>query len=227
MRLVLFDIDGTILTDRGASRAAFAEALRDVYGYDGDLARYDFSGRTDPQITHMVLADAGFTRDQVEARFDSLWAHYLAGLAYNLRGVDVHVMPGIREVIAALHEHENIVLALLTGNIEPGARLKLDGAQLNDYFAFGAFGSDSADRTQLPPIAVRRASEIYGETIEGRDVVIIGDSIYDVRCGVPWSATTIAVASGKTPAATLRAENPDHFFDDLSDVQAVLRAIGV
>jgi phosphoglycolate phosphatase len=225
MRLVLFDIDGTLLTDRGASRAAFADALRETYGYDGDLGRYDFSGRTDPQITHMVLRDAGFERDAVEARFDDLWQVYLAGLARNATPERVQVMPGIRELVAALHEREDVVLALLTGNIERGARLKLGGASLNDYFPFGAFGSDSADRTELPPFAVRRASDRLGHHFRGRDVVIIGDSIYDVRCGVPYEATTIAVASGKTPADVLKAENPTFFFENAGDVGAVMDAI--
>ncbi|HYK03371.1 MAG TPA: haloacid dehalogenase-like hydrolase [Thermoanaerobaculia bacterium] len=225
MRLVLFDIDGTLLTDRGASRAAFADALRETYGYDGDLGRYDFSGRTDPQITHMVLRDAGFAAVDVEARFEALWKVYLAGLARNATPERVQVMPGIRELVALLHEREDVVLALLTGNIEPGARLKLGGASLNDYFPFGAFGSDSADRTELPPFAVRRASELLGHHFRGREVVIIGDSIYDVRCGVPYEATTIAVASGKTPADMLRAENPTFFFENAGDVRAVAEAI--
>jgi phosphoglycolate phosphatase len=225
MKLVLFDIDGTLLTDRGASREAFGEALRAVYGYDGDLARYDFSGRTDPQITHMVLKDAGLAAEDVEAELPRLWDRYLAGLARNATPERVRVMPGMRELVAALHEHADVALALLTGNIERGARLKLGGAMLNDYFSFGAFGSDSADRTALPPVAIRRASEQLGMHFQGSDVVIIGDSIYDVRCGVPYDATTIAVASGKTPAAVLRAENPRHFFDDASDFNAVMDAI--
>ena len=225
MRLVLFDIDGTLLTDRGASRAAFADALRETYGYDGDLGRYDFSGRTDPQITHMVLRDAGFERADVEARLEALWKVYLAALARNATPERVQVMPGIRELVAALHEREDVALALLTGNIEPGARLKLGGASLNAYFPFGAFGSDSADRTELPPFAVRRASDRLGHHFRGRDVVIIGDSIYDVRCGAPYDATTIAVASGKTPAETLRAENPLHFFESAEDLGAMMDAI--
>ncbi|HEX2059968.1 MAG TPA: HAD family hydrolase [Thermoanaerobaculia bacterium] len=225
MRLVLFDIDGTLLTDRGASRDAFAEGLRAVYGYDRDLARYDFSGRTDPQITHMVLRDAGFSPEEIEAGMPRLWEVYLAALARNATPERVRVMPGIPALVAALHEHQDVVLALLTGNIEPGARLKLGGVSLNDYFPFGAFGSDSADRTQLPPIAVRRASEQFDLHFAGSDVVIIGDSIYDVRCGVPYEATTIAVASGKTPAETLRAENPTFFFENAEDLGAMLRAI--
>jgi phosphoglycolate phosphatase len=225
MKLVLFDIDGTLLTDRGASREAFGEALREVYAYDGDLSRYDFSGRTDPQITHMVLNDAGFSREEIDAKLTGLWEIYLGGLARNATPERVRVMPGMRQLVAALHEHDDVVLALLTGNIERGARLKLGGAGLNEYFPFGAFGSDSADRTELPPVAIRRASHHLGKHFQGSDVVIIGDSIYDVRCGVPYDATTIAVASGKTPADVLRAENPRYFFDDASDVSAVLDAI--
>ena len=224
-RLVLFDIDGTILTDRGASRAAFADALEAVYGYRGDLSRYDFSGRTDPQIAHMVLSDAGHERDAIEQAMPRLWELYLSGLSRNATPGRVQVMPGIPELLAALEMHAEVALALLTGNIEPGARLKLGGAGLNDYFPFGAFGSDSADRTELPPIAIERASAQLGRDFRGADVVIIGDSVYDVRCGTPYEATTIAVASGKTPADTLRAENPDFFFEDVRDLEAVMRAI--
>ncbi|HEX6084944.1 MAG TPA: haloacid dehalogenase-like hydrolase [Thermoanaerobaculia bacterium] len=224
-RLVLFDIDGTILSDGGASRAAFADALSAVYGYDGELSRYDFSGRTDPQIAHMVLADAGHAAEAIEAALPRLWEVYLAGLARNATPERVRVMPGIRELLAELEPHPEIVLALLTGNIEPGARLKLGGADLNGYFPFGAFGSDSADRTQLPPIAMQRAAARLDRDFRGADVVIIGDSIYDVRCGVPYEATTIAVASGKTKAETLRAENPRHFFDSAEDLGAMMDAI--
>jgi phosphoglycolate phosphatase-like HAD superfamily hydrolase len=225
MRLVLFDIDGTILTDRGASRDAFRDALAAVYGYDGDLSRYDFSGLTDPQIARMVLRDHGLTDAATDDRMPHLWTIYLEGLARNATTERVRVLPGIRELVASLHDHDGVVLALLTGNIERGARLKLGGAQMNEYFAFGAFGSDSPDRNLLPPIAVARASEHCGRHFSGGEVVIIGDSIYDVRCGAPYEATTIAVASGKTPADTLRAENPRHFFESAADLGAMLNAI--
>jgi phosphoglycolate phosphatase len=224
-RLVLFDIDGTLVTDGGASRAAFGDALTAVYGYDGDLQRYDFSGRTDPQITYMVLRDAGFTDEAIAARLEELWKTYIAGLARNTTNGNVRALGGVHRVVEALHQRDDVVLALLTGNIEPGARLKLAGPKLNDYFPFGAFGSDSAVREELPPFAVQRAESHMGTRFAGRDIVIIGDSIYDVRCGVPHDATTIAVASGKTSADTLRAENPTHLFDTLDDFDAVVSAI--
>ena len=225
MRLVLFDIDGTLITDRGAARDAFADALEAVYGYDGDLSPYDFSGRTDPQIARWVLRDRGFTDEAIDEAMPRLWTVYLEGLGRNATADRVRTLPGMRELVAELHEHRDIVLALLTGNIEPGARLKLGGANLNGYFPFGAFGSDSSDRTKLPPFAIERASAHVGRQFRGSDVVIIGDSIYDVRCGVPYEATTIAVASGKTPAETLRAENPKHFFESAADLGAMMEAI--
>lgn len=224
MRLVLFDIDGTLVTDGGAAREAYAVALEAVYGYRGELRRYDFSGRTDPQITHMVLGDAGFSGDAIDAAMPRLWEHYLAALERSAPG-RVRELPGIHPLLETLAADGRAVLGLLTGNIEPGARIKLGNAALNDFFPFGAFGSDSARREELPPIAVERASRACGHRFEGRDVVIIGDSIYDVRCGVPHGATTIAIASGKTPADALRAENPDHFFASAEDRDALLAAI--
>jgi|SRR5215212_913575 len=225
MRLVLFDIDGTLITDRGAARDSFAGALASVYGYRGDLSRYDFSGRTDPQIARMVLRDANWTDGDIDARLPQLWDAYLEGLARNATPERVRALPGIRELVAELESHASVILGLLTGNIEPGARLKLDGAALNGYFPFGAFGSDSANRNELPPIAMQRATEMHGHRVQGSDVVILGDSIYDIRCGVPYDATTIAIASGKTSAETLRAENPRHFFESAEDLGALMSAI--
>jgi phosphoglycolate phosphatase len=223
-KLVLFDIDGTLISDGGASREAFAEALAEVYGFRGDVRRYDFSGRTDPQIARMILRDDAWTDDDVDARLPTLWEHYLGGLACNVPG-RVRALPGVRALLDAVLADERLTVALLTGNIEPGARLKLGAIALNDVFQFGAFGSDSPRREELPPIAAGRAANVTGHAFHGRDVVIIGDSIYDIRCAVPHAATTIAIASGKTPAEKLRAENPDHFFESLQDLEGIMAAI--
>lgn len=224
-RLVLFDIDGTLISDGGAARDSFAAALRTVYGYAQSLERYDFSGRTDPQIASMILRDAGLSDSEIQAGLPALWDAYLAGLRRNAHAERVRTLRGIRALLQMLARQEEVTLALLTGNIEPGARVKLSAPNLNHYFPFGAFGSDSAKREELPPIAVQRASDHGGHRFEGRDVVIIGDSIYDVRCGVPHDATTIAIASGNTPAETLRAENPTFFFESAEEeglVEAIL-----
>src|ERR1051325_2003553 len=224
MRLVLFDIDGTLITDGGAAREAYAHALESIYGFRGDLKRYDFSGRTDPQITHMVLGDAGVRAADIDSKMTAMWQVYLASLAVSASS-RVRELPGVRALLDRLASDRRVLLGLLTGNIEPGARIKLGGASLNEYFPFGAFGSDSPRREDLPPIAVARAAEQSGIAFTGRDVVIIGDSIYDVRCGVPHDATTIAIASGKTPAEKLRAEKPHHFFESAEDLEELVGAI--
>jgi phosphoglycolate phosphatase len=224
-RLVLFDIDGTLVTDGGAARESFGFSLREVYGYAGDLGRYDFSGRTDPEIAAMVLRDAGWQQHKIEARFPDLWAHYTAGLEQRARAPRVRALPGMQQLLDGLSAMPDLTLALLTGNIEPGARLKLTPPDFNRYFPFGAFGSDSAKRADLPAIAAERASRAVGTRFSKRDIVIIGDSVYDVRCGVPHEATTIAIASGKTPANRLRAENPSYFFDSAEETSPLIDAI--
>ena len=224
-RLILFDIDGTLIRDDGVAREAYAHALREVYGHPGHVQKYDFSGKTDPEITHMVLGDAGFERETIEEGFTRLWPIYLKGLEERASTERIHVLMGVRSLLERLSERDDVTLALVTGNIEPGARVKLEPHDLNRYFPFGAFGSDSADRTELPPIAIQRASSHEGRTFAAREVVIIGDSIYDVRCGVPHNATTVAVATGRTSREALAAERPDHLLDSLADTDRVLAAI--
>lgn len=223
-RLVLFDIDGTLITDSGASHEAYAIALRTVFSYVAPRA-YDFSGRTDPQITFMVLRDGGFSDEQIELGMSDLWDCYLDQLAKLSKKDRIRVFPGIERLLEILSRRLDVTLGLLTGNLEPGARIKLSPGNLNRFFSFGAFGSDSPRREELPPIAVARARDVHGHRFEPRDVVIIGDTVYDIRCGVPHQATTIGVSTGKTSADTLRAENPDFVFETLEPTDEVLAAI--
>lgn len=224
-RLLLFDIDGTLIRDDGAAREAYASALERVYGHSAPINGYDFSGKTDPQITYWVLGDAGLDRAAVDARLPEFWATYLEGLETRVSRERVHLLDGVTELLDLLAGDERFTVGLLTGNIEPGARLKLSPHQLFERFAFGAFGSDHEDRRELPPVAVRRAEAHNGIRFERSDIVIVGDSIWDIRCGVPHDATTIAVATGRTPAATLQAENPDYLFETLAPTPELLAAL--
>lgn len=223
-RLVLFDIDGTLITDSGAAHQAFAVALKTVFSYVPPR-RYDFSGRTDPQITLMVLRDGGFSEQQIEQGMAALFDCYLEELSKRIWNNHITVFPGIERLLEDLSRREDVTLGLLTGNIEPGARIKLSPVNLNRFFPFGAFGSDSPRREDLPPIAVARARDAHGHRFEPRDVVIIGDTVHDIRCGVPHQATTIGVSTGRTSADTLRAENPDFVFETLEPTAEVLAAI--
>jgi phosphoglycolate phosphatase len=224
-RLVLFDIDGTLVLDDGAAREAFAEGLREVYGYEGDLGGFNFSGKTDPQIAFEVLEHEGFAPDVIARGLDKLWPIYVRSLEGRLHQGRQRVLPGVRELLDRLATISEVTLGVLSGNIEAGAKIKLAPWGLDRYFAFGAFGSDSRQRADLPPVAARRATERTGIGFASREIVIIGDSIWDVRCGVPHRAVTIAVASGWTDANTLRAENPDFLFDSMEETEAWVEAI--
>src|SRR5438093_12509154 len=168
-KLVLFDIDGTLISDGGVSRQAFTAAMLEIFEYHGDVRRYDFSGRTDPQIAHMVLRDAGWSEADVDRRMPRLWERYIAVLAKHERS-RVRALPGVRALLDALRRERGVTLALLTGNIEPGARLKLADPGLNGYFAFGAFGSDSPHRDVLRPIAIHRDKKSCNHIFRDRDV---------------------------------------------------------
>ncbi len=224
-RLILFDIDGTILRDDGMAREAYGIALREIYGHERSLRPYDFSGLTDPQITRIVLGDAGYPDDVIAARLPELWEVYLREMQARVSTQRIRLMPGVVSLLEILASDAEVVLGLLTGNIEPGARIKLGAHDLNGYFPFGAFGSDSSVRAELPPIARRRAEEMVGRRFAPADVVIIGDSIHDVRCAVPHDATSIAVPTGPTSREALLAEGPAHFFETLEPCDALLRAI--
>lgn len=224
-RLVLFDIDGTLLSAGKAARESVLAALEEVYGWDPSCGRaHDFSGKTDPQIVReLVLDSVGSQR--CEAALERALDLYLSELGRRLEGGSVAVKPGIPELLHRLSGETRVRLGLLTGNLERGARLKLEPPGFNRYFPFGAFGSDSADRYELPGIAVERARTHSGIEFTGKSIVVVGDSVHDVACGRSLGVRAIAVATGPTSADRLAAERPDALFSDFADVDAAFEAI--
>jgi phosphoglycolate phosphatase-like HAD superfamily hydrolase len=223
-RLILFDIDGTLLSAGRAARESILAALRAVLGWDGTADGNDFSGKTDPQILR-ELVEESVGADRFQAELARVLDRYVEELRSRLRPEAVVPKPGVPKLLERLAREPNVVLGLLTGNIERGARLKLDPPGFNRYFPFGAFGDDSADRYCLPAVAVARARERTGRDFAGESVVIIGDSVHDVGCGRPLGARTVAVATGPTSAERLAAERPNALFQDFSDVRAAAEAI--
>ena len=223
-RLVLFDVDGTLLSAGRAARESILAALAEVLEWEGSADGNDFSAKTDPQILRELGMESG-GRDRVEATMGAVLDRYVEELSRRLRPEAVVVKPGVRDLLERLAAEPRVTLGLLTGNIERGARLKLEPPGFNRYFPFGAFGDDSADRYSLPAVAVARARERTGRDFTGRSVVIIGDSVHDVACGRSLGARAIAVATGPTPAEKLRAEGPDALFVDFADVDAACGAI--
>jgi phosphoglycolate phosphatase-like HAD superfamily hydrolase len=223
-RLILFDIDGTLLHTNGAARRAFQRALLDVYGTAGPIDTHHFDGKTDPQIARELLLAAGLAHDDIDASLDDLYRAYLDGMADEIAqpGYETLVYPGVREVLAALQKRADVVVGLLTGNIAEGASLKLRSAGLHDYFAFGAFGSDSEYRAALPAIAVQRAHERTGIEFRGKDVVVVGDTPSDITCGQSLGVYAVGVCTGRHSRDQLLAEGADHVLEDLSDTARVI-----
>ena len=227
-RLILFDIDGTLLTAGGAPRRAFRRALIEHFGTDGDEARTDFSGKTDPEIVYELMSGAGFGDDRIEARIGALFDHYLDELERELEGEAGHRLhPGAADVVEALAADPRVVLGLVTGNVERGARLKLERFDLWRRFAVGAFGSDDRERDRLPAIAMERARRLTGRPFEGRDTVVIGDTPADVRCARAAGAMAVAVASGSPTRSQLEASAPDVLLDSLEEWPRLLAELGL
>lgn len=226
-RLVLFDIDGTLLRAGGAGKRAFHEALVEVFGTTGPIAGYSFAGRTDPQITRELLRGAELPDDAIDAGLPALWASYLGRLERELEAQPAARLPGVEPLLKRIEEAgDPLLLGLLTGNVAGGARLKLESAGIGfDRFRVGAFGSDHADRPSLPAIAVERAEALVGRRYAGKEIVIIGDTPLDIACGVHLGVRTIATATGTHGMEELAGHDPDHLFEDLSDLEAVWAAI--
>ena len=229
MRLALFDIDGTLVSMGGAAREAFVRALAETVGRREVVSDgVSFGGKTDPQIARELLARNGVGDGAMEGAIAETVRRYLVHFERDLpKAQGARLLPGVRELLAALAGRDDVATALLTGNVEQGARLKLGFFDLGRHFDFtvSAFGSDHHDRYELPAIVLARARERFGSQIAGSDLVILGDSEHDVLCGRGVGARALAVATGWTPAAALDALGPHRLFADFSDTGAVVAAI--
>jgi len=226
VKLVLFDIDGTLITSRGAGRRAMRTALQRVFGAAGGIDQYDLRGRTDTRIVHDVMGALGWEPARVKERLDDFFEAYLGGLTSEIGdGRHVVTLPGVSAVVARLAQSADALLGLVTGNIEEGARIKLLPTGLWPLFRVGAYGSDHMDRRRLPSLAARRAQALVGYPFAATDVVVIGDTPHDIDCARACGAVAVAVTTGQYTRDELLAERPDHLFDDLADVEKVLAAI--
>ena len=228
-RLILFDIDCTLIDARGAGGRAILRAIKDVYGVEGELGDYSFHGRTDPGIIGDLASLWGgcepATAAGADGRVDACIARYVELLREEIARVEVETLPGIRELVTALVADRRALVGLLTGNVEEGARLKLEPTGLLPLFKVGAYGSDSRLRADLPAVAVARAEALDGRRYAGKDVVVIGDSPADIECGASLGVTAVGVATGRHTVDELARHEPDHLFADFTDWRAAYAAI--
>lgn len=225
-RLLLFDVDGTLVTARGAGRLALTRALEITYGTAGDAERYDFRGRTDRRIVWDVLRAAGVPEARIAERLAACFETYVVELTALIGdGHRVTVMPGVVDLVRALAARPDTLVGLLTGNIEAGARVKLAPTGLWPLFRVGAFGGEHVERRRLAPVARARAEALVGAPLPFARVTIIGDTPHDVDCARACGARAVAVATGFYAAEELAASAPDHLFQDFADTAHALAVL--
>lgn len=216
-RLLLFDIDGTLVDCGRQGREVFGQALVDVFGTAGIVDTYPFSGRTDSRIVLDLLTGAGLPEAEVRERMPLVQDLYLAELERVLDRGRMRLLPGLPELLESLAVRPDVTLGLLTGNWEAGARTKLSRFDLNRFFPFGAFGSDGTDRDELPPVALERAARHAGRAFRPEEALVIGDSVHDVSCAHAHGIPVLGVATGRTSAEELRAAGADRVVGDLTE----------
>ncbi len=231
LRVLLWDLDGTLV--RGERYGVFKDytvpMLKRVFGTSGSLGEMMVSGMTDLQIVEEALRAEGITREHIIARRDELLRCYIEEMkrATGNGAHTIHAMPGGREVLQRVASHPRYLSALLTGNIQPAAYLKLELTGLSKFFQLpGAFGDESFDRRDLPAIAAQRISEHLGASLQPEQFIVIGDTPNDIACARHFGARVLAVATGRMHSQEdLLAHEPDALVPDLLDVELVMETL--
>lgn len=226
MKLILFDVDGTLLTCGPQVRPLFVAALEEVYGCTPDLAGYSFAGKTDPRIVCDLVAGTGLPRDEVLARLPAMREAYVGRLEHGLDVARMRLLPGVVELLERLSAIPGLTLGLLTGNWRRGAEVKLSRFGLGRFFEFGAYGDDGVARSDLPPVALERAAAHAGRPFTADEVLIVGDTTEDVACAAAHQVACLAVATGFTPAERLRQAGARWVVEDLPSAAEVWAACG-
>ncbi len=223
-RLLLFDIDGTLIHSAGAGVQSLRHTLAERFGIEDELADIEIAGMTDSGIVMSILNKHGIpaTNDNIAGFLDT----YVHFLSLELPRRVGQLLPGVLELLEKLTTRSHVVLALLTGNVSRGAQLKLEHYGVWHFFEFGAFADDHHDRNQLGSFARSRAREKHGHEFRADQIDVIGDTPRDIACGKAFGARTIAIATGSWPREQLAAHHPDFLFDDLSNVNHVMQVLG-
>ncbi len=231
LRILLWDLDGTLVRGRryGVFKDYTIPMLERVFGTAGCLGEMIVSGMTDLQIVEEALRGEGITREHISARKQELRRCYIEEMQRAV-GNGAHIieaMPGAREALQAAHEHPRYLSALLTGNIEPAAHLKVELTGLAAFFNLpGAFGDESFDRRDLPALAAQRINEHLSASLLPEQFIVIGDTPNDIACARHFGARVLAIGTGRIHSIEeLRACKPDAFLPDLLDVNLFIQTL--
>ncbi len=215
-RLILFDIDGTLLLPKGVGRASTRAAMQEVFGTCGALDTHQFAGKTDWFTLLEVLVGDGYTEadiGRILPVYEEVVARHLARI---IGSFSVEACPGALDVVRQLRRSDSILFGIVTGNVSTTAPIKLRAAGFDpNWFPIGAYGSDALDRNALPPIALERAVRHYRRPIAPQQAIIVGDTPSDVECARALGAVAVAVKTGFGPLDELIAARPDFLIEDL------------
>jgi len=220
MRLILFDIDGTLIDSGGAGTRSLDLALKELFSIDNAFQGISMAGKTDTQIIKEGLLKHGIS---VNGNIDAVITAYLKYLRKEINNDRKHVKPGIYNLLNTLSFMKDIGSGLLSGNLESGARIKLEPFKLNDYFPTGAFGSDDEDRNNLLPVAVKRFEELFRRKIEIDNCIVVGDTPRDVECAHIYGAMCIGVTTGPYSFEALTEAGADYVVQDLLNQNTLLQ----
>jgi beta-phosphoglucomutase-like phosphatase (HAD superfamily) len=208
IRAVLFDIDGTLLVTGGAGAVAWQRAFEELHGVEADIAEHTDAGMTDPEIAAIVFREVIGREGTQEERSKAIGS-YLKHLPDAVaKSGGYRVMPGVEELLPRLIE-DGVLLGLVTGNIEAAAHIKLARGNLNRFFSFGGYGSDSADRTEVTRTALRRGEVVSGGTLDDGACIAVGDTPRDVKAGHGAGIRVVGVATGSYTVEQQRQADAD------------------
>lgn len=220
-RLVLFDVDRTLIGRSQCHHDSFTHAFKNIYNVDADIRIINYGGMSDPDIAIQVLRKIGMKDDLIFSKLDICMDKIVEYFLENVKRDRIPILPGVEGLLELL-ERKNVLLGLITGNLEPVAWGKLKSINIDQYFKLGGFGSDNIDRTELVKFAVKKATNDFN--FNGTTFVI-GDTPRDIKAGFEAGAKTIAVATGTYTKEELKGVNPDFTFENLENKNEISRVI--
>jgi len=220
-RLALFDIDRTLIGRSKCHHDAFSYAFKKIYNVDVDIRIINYGGMTDPDIAIQVLKKIGLKDDFIFLKLDECMNTIVEYFLKNVKKDKIPILSGVKELLVSLQE-KDVLLGLITGNLEPVAWGKLESIHIDHFFKLGGFGSDDINRTHLVKIAIKKAVNNFN--FNGTTFVI-GDTPRDIKAGFEADAKTIAVATGTYTKEELRNFHPNFVFENLKDKEGIIRVI--
>jgi HAD superfamily hydrolase (TIGR01549 family) len=230
-KLILFDVDQTLVEVSPYHEMAFEKVMKDVYGIEGRMSEIRYAGKTEAECFREVGELHGLDRKVVDEKMQIVYKEYAKNFKNFIRkdknvegNVEGKVLLGVKKLLQSLSKTDNMI-GIVTGNSREIAEIILKKSKLQKYFTIIATSDQAKTRKELVKIAIAEAKKKFDVEFHGKNIIIIGDSVHDIECGKPYGALTIAVCTGMYTADELKQHNPDYIFKNLSDYKKILKVI--